>query len=104
YPRLRLARTLLRDDGVLFVTIDDGEVANLRKLCDEVFGESSFLGAIAWKKRSSPDARATIGSVHDIVLCYVKDGAAPKRAVAKMPLSEKRRQAYTNPDNDPRGP
>lgn len=103
-PRLRLARTLLSNDGVIFITIDDGEAANLRRLCDEIFGEKSFLSAIAWKKRSSPDARSTIGSVHDTILCYVRNGEAPKTAVTKMPLSEQRRAAYTNPDNDPRGP
>jgi adenine-specific DNA-methyltransferase len=103
-PRLKLARNLLRDDGVLFTSIDDHEVHNLRHLFDEVFGEENFLSCIAWKKRSSPDARSTIGSVHDWILCYVKNGEQPKNAVGKMPLNEKRRSAYTNPDNDPRGP
>ncbi|MBK9189930.1 MAG: site-specific DNA-methyltransferase [Phycisphaerales bacterium] len=102
-PRLKLARNLLRDDGVLFVTIDDHEVHNLRYLCDEVFGEENFLASIAWKKRSSPDARSTIGNVHDWILCYLRNGERPKAAIGKMPLSEQRRDAYSNPDEDPRG-
>src|SRR5690554_5695766 len=69
--RLKLARNLLTEDGVIFISIDDGEQASLKKLCDEVFGGDSFLSSITWKKRSSPDARATIGSVHDWILCYL---------------------------------
>jgi adenine-specific DNA-methyltransferase len=104
YPRLKLARNLLKDDGVIFISIDDGEASNLRKICDEIFGEENFLSSISWKKRSSPDARSTIGSIHDWILCYLKDGNNPKSAISKMPLSETRKAAFTNPDNDPRGP
>ena len=104
YPRLYLARNLLADKGVLFLTIDDNELTNIKTICDEVFGQENFLATIVWKKRSSPDARATIGSVHDIVLCYLKNGDLPKMAISKMPLTERRRRAFTNPDNDPRGP
>ncbi|MEA3464907.1 MAG: site-specific DNA-methyltransferase, partial [Thermodesulfobacteriota bacterium] len=93
----------LKDDGVIFISIDDGEAANLRKLCDEVFGSENFLSSISWKKRSSPDARATIGSIHDWMLCYLKNGERPKEAISKMPLSEVRKKAFTNPDSDPRG-
>jgi adenine-specific DNA-methyltransferase len=103
YPRLRIARNLLRDDGVLFVTIDDTECSNLRVLLDDVFGAENFAASIAWKKRSSPDARDTIGSVHDWILCYVRDAEKIKAAIGKMPLSEQRVEAYTNPDGDPRG-
>jgi len=104
YPRLKLARNLLRDDGVIFISVDDGEQANLRKACDEVFGSENFLSSISWKKRSSPDARATIGSIHDWINCYLKNGNNPKASISKMPLSKARREAFTNPDNDPRGP
>lgn len=104
YPRLKLARNLLSDNGVIFISIDDGEQANLRKVCDEVFGSENFLSSISWKKRSSPDARATIGSIHDWIFCYLKNGNTPKASISKMPLSEARRNAFTNPDNDPRGP
>ncbi len=102
-PRLKLAKGLLRDDGVIFVTIDDREASNLRLLLDDVFGTENFAGSIAWKKRSSPDARDTIGSVHDWILCYVKRSDQIKAAIGKMPLKGERVEAYSNPDNDPRG-
>ena len=57
YPRLRLAANLLRDDGVIFISIDDNEVDNLKKICNEVFGEENFIAQIVWQKRTSPDAR-----------------------------------------------
>ncbi len=73
YPRLRLAANLLRDDGVIFISIDDGEVSNLRKLCDEVFGEENFMAQIIWQKVYSPrmDVKG-FSTSHDYVLCYVK--------------------------------
>lgn len=104
YPRLLLAKHLLRDDGVIFISIDDNEQAQLKLLCDEVFGQDSFVGSIAWKKRSSPDARDSLGSVHDWLLCYVKEPASIKIAIGKIPLSADRLDSFSNPDNDPRGP
>lgn len=103
YPRLKLARNLLREDGVIFITIDDCEASNLCLLLDDVFGEENFVSSIAWKKRSSPDARDTIGSIHDWIICYVKNAEKIKVAIGKMPLSEERVDAYSNPDNDSRG-
>ncbi|MDO8293769.1 MAG: site-specific DNA-methyltransferase, partial [Gallionella sp.] len=103
YPRLLLAKDLLRDDGVIFISIDDNEQAQLKLLCDEVFGQENFVASIAWKKRSSPDARDTIGSVHDWILCYTKDSEKVKAAISKMPLSTQRVDAYVNPDLDERG-
>src|SRR5690554_1155912 len=100
YSRLRIAKNLLSDDGVIFISIDDHERDNLRKVADEVFGEASFVAAIIWRKKATPDARSTIGSVHDYVLCYVKNSENPKSAIGKMALSEKRKASYTNPDND----
>ncbi|HEV7332371.1 MAG TPA: site-specific DNA-methyltransferase [Flavisolibacter sp.] len=73
YSRLLLARDLLDKDGVIFISIDDNEQSNLKLLCDDVFGEANFLSTIVWKKRSSPDARATIGSIHDYILCYTRN-------------------------------
>ncbi|ARU58205.1 type III restriction-modification system methyltransferase [Oleiphilus messinensis] len=104
YSRLKLCRNMLKDDGAIFISIDDGEASNLRKIADEIFGDDCFVSSISWKKRSSPDARATIGSVHDTLLCYVKNNLQPKSAISKMPLSSSRKKAFTNPDNDPRGP
>ena len=103
YPRLLLAKDLLRDDGVIFISIDDNEQAQLKLLCDEVFGQENFVASIAWKKRSSPDARDTIGTIHDWILCYAKNAEVVKTAISKMPLSTQRIDAYTNPDLDPRG-
>ena len=102
YPRMKLERNLLREDGVIFVTIDDTEASNLRLTMDDIFGVENFVSSIAWKKRSSPDARDTIGSIHDWILCYVKKAERIKAAIGKMPLSEERINAYSNPDNDPR--
>ncbi|MCK4468044.1 MAG: site-specific DNA-methyltransferase, partial [Desulfobacterales bacterium] len=99
YPRLFLARNLLRDDGVIFISIDDNEVKNLRALCDEIFGEENFLAKLIWKRRaSSAMADNNISSDHDYVLCYQKgffEGFLGK---------EKDFKGYSNPDNDPRGP
>ncbi len=99
YPRLKLARNLLRDDGVIFISIDDNEVVNLRKICDEVFGEENFIGQLIWKRRaSSAMADNNISTDHDYVICYQKGefhGFVGK---------EKDFKNYSNPDNDPRGP
>jgi adenine-specific DNA-methyltransferase len=103
YPRIKLARNLLADDGAIFVTLDDIEVANLRLLMDEIFGSENFVGSIVWKKKSSPDARDTLGSVHDWILCYAKDADNIKKAIGKIPLAEERVSSYSNPDGDPRG-
>ena len=73
YPRLRLAANLLRDDGVIFISIDDNEVANLRKVCDEVFGEENFVCEFIWKsKLGKVGTTATISSVHEYIICYGK--------------------------------
>ncbi len=103
YPRLKLARNLLKQDGVIFISIDDHEQSNLKSICDGIFGEEAFLASLIWKKRSSPDARSTIGSIHDTILCYIKNADLQKKAIGKMPLSAKRKAAFSNPDNDPRG-
>ncbi len=103
YPRIRLARHLLREDGVIFITIDDGEVANLRRVCDEVFGADNFVTTIAWQKKVSPSNDATwFSNDHDHILVYAKHKLSwsPNR----LPLNERQRSYYTNPDNDPRGP
>jgi len=78
YPRLRLAANLLRDDGAIFISIDDNEVHNLRKLCDEVFGEENFIAQIIWEGANKNDARQ-IGSVHEYVLVYAKNRVSTER-------------------------
>jgi adenine-specific DNA-methyltransferase len=79
YPRLKLARNLLRDDGVIFLSIDDHEVDNLRKLCSEIFGEENFLAAICWERADSPRMDADYFSTkHDYVLCYSKNAESFK--------------------------
>lgn len=104
YPRMKIARNLLTQDGVIFITLDDTEISNMRLIMDELFGTECFVGSIAWKKRSSPDARDTLGSVHDWILVYVKNVDYIKSSIGKMPLSQERIDSYSNPDNDPRGP
>jgi len=74
YPRLRLARELLSDDGVIFISIDDNEVAQLRKICDEIFGEDNFVTEFAWEKKKKPSfLHKNIGKLNDYIICYVKD-------------------------------
>lgn len=101
YPRLYLARNLLRDDGVIFISIDDNEVSNLRKLCDEIFGEENFLADIAWEKRYTRSNNSkTFASLVEHILCYRKSELL---AEIKEPRNEKSDSIYSNPDNDPRG-
>jgi adenine-specific DNA-methyltransferase len=104
YPRLFLARNLLREDGVIFISIDDHEVDNLRKLCNEVFGEECFLASVIWQKRTSPDARASLGAAHDYILVYVKKKTDKKSPLNLLPISLQRSQEFKNPDSDSRGP
>ncbi|HNG99765.1 MAG TPA: site-specific DNA-methyltransferase [Leptospiraceae bacterium] len=104
YPRLYIAKQLLREDGVIFISIDDNEVAQLRLLMDEIFGEENFVANICWKKRSSPDARTVIGAIHDWLVCYKKIGENSRANIGKMPLNQERLDSYQNPDNDSRGP
>ncbi len=100
WPRLYLSRNLLREDGVIFVSIDDNEVHNLRMLMNEVFGEENFVGEVVWKSRRSEDTRAKTGlsTDHEYIIAYRKSPAAVLRGV------EKDLQKFSNPDNDTRGP
>jgi adenine-specific DNA-methyltransferase len=103
YPRLKLARNLLREDGVIFITIDDNEAPNVRKLCDEIFGEENFVTSIAWQKKVSPSNDATwFSSDHDQILVYAKHKI--EWSPYRLPLNDRQKSYYTNPDNDPRGP
>lgn len=103
YPRLKLARNLLKDDGVIFISIDDGEVSNLRKMCDEIFGEENFLCNIIWQKKYSPQNDAKYFSdSHEHILLFAKN--IEKYQVGLLPRTEEANARYKNPDNDPRGP
>ena len=103
YARLKLARNLLRDDGVMFISIDDNEVDNLRKVCSEVFGEQNFVAQIVWQKVFSPKNSAKwFSEDHDYVLVYAKSG--DQWTPNLMPQTDEMRARYKNPDDDPRGP
>lgn len=103
YSRLLIARSLLKEDGAIFLSIDDNEIHHLRKLCDEIFGGSNFVANIIWQKRTSPDARTNLGPAHDYILVYAKDYEKLKPTLNKVELTEERAAEYKNPDNDPRG-
>ena len=103
FPRVQLLRELLTDDGAIFISIDDNEVHNLRSVMDEVFGYENFVASIVWQKRTSPDARATIGAAHDYIVVYARSIIKFKEQVKTLPLTEVRSSEYKNPDNDTRG-
>jgi adenine-specific DNA-methyltransferase len=109
YPRLELLRSLLAEDGSIWVSIDDNEAHYLKVVMDEIFGRKGFeqprkyfQANVIWQKRTSPDARLLLGAAHDHILVYAKD--PDKLHLNKIPLSGDRAKKFTNPDNDPRGP
>lgn len=102
YSRLMLARNLLTKDGVIFISLDDGEFDNLRKICNEIFGEKNFLECLIWKKRATPPNDRNIGRIHEFVLCYAKE--IDNVSLGLLPRDEKSVARYSNPDNDIRGP
>lgn len=101
-PRLMLARELLTEDGVIFISIDDNEQTNLKLLCDDVFGEENFIADLVWERAFSPknDARF-ISNSHDYVLMYAKN--IENFVIGRLPRTEEANARYSNPDNDPRG-
>jgi adenine-specific DNA-methyltransferase len=103
YPRPYLARNLLRDDGLLFVTINDQEHSNLRTLLNEIFGEESFVGTAVWEKAYTANMTAQfISDTHDYVVIYSRN---PESAsLGRFERSDEAKAKFTNPDNDPRGP
>lgn len=102
YPRLKIARDLLSDDGLIFISIDDNEQANLKKICDEVFGESNFVAQIIWERAYAPvNLKKHFSESHDYIICYAKN---LEQAVCNgLPRSQEANDRYSNPDNDPRG-
>ena len=102
YPRLKLARNLLTENGVIFISIDDNEVHTLKKVCDDIFGEINFEGHIHWRRRHNQpnDKTKLIGLVAEHILVYAKSSENLKKSgVGKLPLTG----SFSNPDNDPRG-
>lgn len=103
YPRLRLAANLLRDDGVIFISIDDNEVDNLKKLCNEVFGEENFITCIVWQKiHSTKNDAKYLSDNHEYLLVYAKQ--RENIHINLLPRTSAMNERYKNPDNDPRGP
>lgn len=102
YPRLFLARQLLRDDGVIFISIDDHEVHNLRVLMNEVFGEENFIASVVWQKTYAPKSSAKhFSSDHEYILVYARNADSWRPVL--LPRTEQQNNVYRNPDNDPRG-
>ena len=102
YPRLKLAKDLLTDDGVIFISIDENEVQNLRKLCDEIFGEHNFISQLGWQKVYSPKNQARyISNDYEFILCYCKN--IEHFSLRLLPRTAEMNARYKNPDNDPRG-
>ncbi len=104
YPRLLLAKNLLTDDGVIFLSIDDTEQSRLKILCDEIFGEYNHIVTFIWEKRLNRENRKEVSNRHDYILCYTKKRQSSDRTLNLLPMNEKALSSYGNPDNDPRGP
>lgn len=102
YPRLYIAKELLKEDGAIFISIDDNEVSQLKLICDEIFGEANFVSNIVWQKKYSPQNDATyLSDMHDHILLYAKSKSTWRPI--PLPRTEKQNAAYKNPDKDPRG-
>ncbi len=103
YPRLLLARQLLREDGSVFINIDNNEIHNLRLIMDEIFGPENFVDCLVWQKKVSPSNDAKwFSSDHDYILVYARSKEIWR--LNRLPHNERQKSYYRNPDNDPRGP
>lgn len=103
YPRLKLAKDLLSDDGVIFISIDDHEQENIKKICTEIFGEANFLAQVIWERAYSPvNLKKHFSESHDYIICYAKN--IESCVCNGLPRSAGANDRYSNPDNDPRGP
>ncbi|MEI6709181.1 MAG: site-specific DNA-methyltransferase [Methylococcales bacterium] len=103
YPRLLLLREFLRDDGSIWISIDDNEHANLKLLMDEIFGQGKFLVSIPWESRYSRSNDAVFSLSHNHILVYASNPNIWKNILNRLPRSEEQAKQYKNPDNDPRG-
>ena len=108
YARLIVARSLLTEDGVIFISIDDNEVENLRHICNEVFGESNFIANLVWQKKFSRANDALyFSTMHDYIICIAKNNIQLNEngwEIGLLPRGDELPSGYGNPDNDPRGP
>lgn len=103
YPRLSLLKKFLREDGSIWISIDDAEIHNLRNLMDEIFGRDKFVAANVWQKRYSRENREAIGDVHEYIVVYAKNPRLFKEQRNRVSPDEKQTKVYKNPNNDPRG-
>ena len=101
WPRLRLLYELLADTGSFWMTLDDNEVHRARHILDEIFGEDCFVANVVWQKRTSPESRVSLGSAHDNIVVYSKRPNSYE--FSKLRLTEEQTNAFSNPDDDPRG-
>ena len=97
-----IAKDLLSNNGVIFISLDDNEIDNLKKVCNEIFGERNFIECLIWKKRATPPNDKNIGRIHEYILVYAKD--VDEVSLGLLPRDEKSISRYSNPDDDPRGP
>lgn len=108
YPRLKIAKDLLSEDGVIFISIDDNEQENLKKICDEIFGANNFESCICWRRRTNQpnDKSKMIAKVAENIIVYSKNSnyLSLHKSYNGVPLSDERKAEYTNPDNDINGP
>ena len=105
YQRLMIARVLMAEDGLIFISIDDNEQRNLKNICDELFGEKNFVAQFIWEKRLNRENRKEVSVRHDYILCYSKQEMyESNKRIFQLPMNEKALSNYGNPDNDPRGP
>lgn len=102
--RITFVRKLLRDDGSLWISIDDSEVHYLKVACDAIFGREHFIGTVIWERRTTSENRRAFARKHEYLLIYAKDAATWSRARNSMPLPDQVKDRYKNPDADPRGP
>lgn len=102
YPRLKLAKNLLTEDGIIFISVDDHEQENMKKLCDEIFGAQNFIAQVIWERAYSPvNLKKHFSESHDYIICYAKNMELLE--CNGLPRSDEANERYANPDNDPRG-
>lgn len=101
YPRIKLAKDLLSDDGIIFISIDDNEVENLKKICNEIFGANNYVEQLIWKRRATPPNDRVIGKNHEYIIAFAKNLNIV--SLYLQPRNDELNTRYKNPDNDPRG-